>query len=144
MSFLELLKEKNERLNNIPLKLQTVAENQQRKVLNEVLMQLGKLDLQDGQIKINAKNIKLISEISDELKGIFTTDDYLKAVKSFSSEFVAQANINDKLIKKGFGESTNPLAAKAYVESAKRNAVTLLTGSAIDKEFTKPITGILA
>jgi hypothetical protein len=142
-SFESLLKEKNERLESIPLELQTVVQKQQREVLNNVLSKLSKLTTVNGQYKIDAQNIRIISEISDDLKKVFLNDEYLKAVKNFSKEFEIQATLNSRLIDKGFGETANPVASEIYIQTAKRNAVEALVGSPIDSQFIKPIQGLL-
>jgi len=142
-TFEELLKDKNKRLEEIPMALQTAVQKQQKKVLEDVLGKLSQLDVKDGQIKINSKNIKAIADISEELKSALLNDEYLKAVKAFSKEFDVQATINNKLIKAGFGETENPIAAEAYINIAKRGAVDALVGSPIDSNFIKPIQGLL-
>lgn len=143
MSFEELLKQKNERLESIPLELQTVVEKQQRQVLNDVLSKLNKLTTVNGQYKISSENIRIISDISDELKKVFLNDEYLKAVKDFSKEFEIQATLNSKLIDKGFGETANPVASEIYIQTARRAAVESLVGSPVDSQFIKPIQGLL-
>lgn len=139
-TFEQLLKEKNKRLYDIPNELLTVVEKQQKIVLDDIIIQLSKLTTVNGQIKIDSGNIKQIALISDELKSVFLNEEYLEAVKKFSSEFVIQANINDELIKKGFGEIDNPVASRIYIDTAKKNAVAALTS---ESNFIKPIEGIL-
>lgn len=143
MTFDQLLKDKNDRLLSIPAELQTAVEKQQSEVLNGVIGKLSKLDLKDGQIKINSKNIKAVAEISDELKKVFLNDEYIKAVKEFSKEFEVQATLNSKIIEKGFGETVDPVASESYIQIAKRSAVDALTGSPIDSNFIKPVQGLL-
>lgn len=139
-TFETLLKEKNKRLESIPLALQTTLEKQQRKTIAKILKELNTLETSGGNIVINSKNLKKISEISDELKTIFLNDEYLKAVKEFSKEFKKQSTLNQKLIDSGFGETENPIAAKTYIEAAQKNAVKALTE---DNLFVKPISEIL-
>lgn len=142
-TFDELLKEKNNRLEQIPIALQTVVEKQQKQVLNEVLSQLDKLEKINGQIKINSANLKVISNISDELKTIFINDDYLKAVREFAKEFDTQAELNNKIIEKGFGVIDTPIASQTYLDIAKKNAINALVGSPADSNFIKPVQSIL-
>jgi len=142
-SFEAILKEKNARLESIPLELQTVVQKQEKKVLRDIIAQLNKLTTVNGQIKIDSANIRVITEITDELKSILLNDDYLKAVKSFASEFEIQAGLNDDLIKKGFGAFESPVASELYIQTAKRSAVDALVGAPIDANFIKPIQGLL-
>lgn len=143
MSFKSLLEEKNKRLEEVPLAMQTVLEQQQSKILKQIIAELGTLTTVDGQIKIDADNIRKISAISDELKQIFLSKEYTEAVKKFANEFTVQANINKKLIKAGFGTVESPAAGTAYIELAKNSAIESLVGAPIDKDFIKPIQGIL-
>lgn len=139
----DLIKEKNERLNSIPIKMQTAAEKQQRVVFNDIVKKLSQLDTDGELIRISSKNLKLINEISEELKSVLLNDEYTKTVQAFVNQFDVQAKLNDKIIKAGLGETANPMATKTYLNAAKRNAVQSLLGSPLDTEFVKPITGIL-
>lgn len=142
-TFKELLTKKNNRLLSVPEHLQTVVEKQQASVLNGILSKLSKLSTVDGQFKISASNIRLISDISDDLKKILLNTEYLDAVKLFASEFEVQASLNDSLIRSAFGEVPNPVASEIYIQTAKRNAVEALVGSPVDTNFIKPIQGLL-
>lgn len=142
-SFEQLLKEKNNRLESVPLSLQSVVEKQQSEVVNQILSKLSRLKTINGQIKIDAANIRMITEISDELKKVFLNDEYLQAVKEFSKEFEIQASLNSKLIEKGFGSIDSPVASEIYIQTAKRNAIEALIGSPIDTQFIKPIQSLL-
>ncbi len=142
-SFEELLKDKNKRLEQIPLNLLTVTEREQKRVLSDVISKLNALATVDGQIKIDAANLREITKISDELKDAFLTEDYLNAVNKFAGEFQKQAVLNNQIIKAGFGSFESSLASKAYIDLAKKSVIEALVGSPIDKEFIKPIQGIL-
>ncbi len=141
--FEKLLKEKNKRLNDIPAEFLTVVEKQQKVILNDIISQLNSLTTVDGKIKINAANLKEVVKISDELKSIFLNDEYLKAVKEFSDEFVTQAALNDKVIKAGLGEIAESPAAKTYIDIAKRNTINALTTNGVEVNYIAPIQGLL-
>lgn len=142
-TFEELVRLKDKRLEEIPLELQTLAEKQQSKILNEIISKLDSLDRVNGQIKINSKNLRAIADISDDLKSVFINKDYLKAVSEFAKEFDTQAGVNDKLIKKGFGEVATSTASESYLNIAKRNAVDALAGEPYVNISVKPIQSIL-
>ncbi len=142
-TFEELVRLKDKRLEEIPLELQTLAEKQQSKILNEIISKLDSLDRVNGQIKINSKNLRAIADISDDLKSVFINKDYLKAVSEFAKEFDTQAGVNDKLIKKGFGEVATSTASESYLTIAKRNAVDALAGEPYVNISVKPIQSIL-
>lgn len=142
-SFESLLKDKNRRLEEIPLALQTTVQKQQRRVLNDIISQLDTLTTVNGKIKIDSANLKAISTISDELKTVFLNDDYLRAVNDFAKEFDTQASLNNKLIDKGFGSTENPIASKTYIDLAKKNAINDLVGAPAQANFIQPVQDIL-
>ena len=150
MTFKELLKEKNDRLESVPLAMQSAMDKQQSKILKLINSQLSELTTTNGQIDVTAANIRQITIISDELKQVFLTKEYVNAVKEFAREFSAQTVLADQLIAAQFGNAAktaavegSALAASAYIEIAKRSAIDALVGAPIDKEFIKPIQGIL-
>lgn len=143
MTFDELLKEKNKRLDSVPLAMQTALERQQSKILKQLIAEMSTLTTVDGKIEITPQNLNQIANISDNLKKIFLSKDYVNAVKQFANEFGTQAIINNKLIKAGFGAVETPIASTAYIEIAKKAAIESLVGAPIDKEFIKPIQGLL-
>lgn len=140
MSLEALIKEKTKRLEEIPLELQNVVIKQQKAVLDGIVSLLNNLDVKNGQIVISKENLKTIQVISDELKKVYLNDDYLKAVKEFAKEFDKQALLNDKIFKETLGDVETPVASQAYLETAKRGAVTALIDT---NAFIKPIQSLL-
>lgn len=142
-SFEDLIKQKSKKLESVPLALQTVVEKQQKAIADEILLLLNDLETKAGQIVISKNNLELISRIDADLKKIFLNDEYLSSVKDFAKSFDSQALINDKILKETLGATEGFAASEAYVTIAKRSAVESLIGSPIDKEFIKPIQGLL-
>ncbi len=140
MGLEQLIKEKSNRLNDIPLKLQTTVIKQQKQVLDEILSLLNDLDVKNGQIVISKENLRTIERISDDLKKVFLNDEYLKSVKEFAKEFDKQALLNNKVIDSGLGEISTPIASEAYIQTAKKSSVTALVNTS---EFITPIQTIL-
>lgn len=136
----QLIKEKSNRLNDIPLELQNTVIKQQKQVLDEILSLLNDLDVKNGQIVISKENLRTIERISDDLKKVFLNDEYLKSVKEFAKEFDKQALLNNKVIDSGLGEIASPIASEAYIQTAKKSAVTALVNTS---EFITPIQTIL-
>lgn len=140
MGLEQLIKEKSNRLNDIPLELQNTVIKQQKQVLDEILSLLNDLDVKNGQIVISKENLRTIERISDDLKKVFLNDEYLKSVKEFAKEFDKQALLNNKVIDSGLGEIASPIASEAYIQTAKKGAVTALVNTS---EFITPIQTIL-
>lgn len=143
MSFKTLLEEKNKRLESVPLAMQTALEKQQSKILKQLISDLSTLTTVDGKIKIDAANLRAITKISDDLKQVFLSKEYVSAVKEFANEFSVQAALNNRLVKETLGVIDTPIASTAYIQLAQKSAIESLVGSAIDKEFIKPIQSIL-
>lgn len=140
MGLEQLIKEKSNRLNDIPLELQNAVIKQQKQVLDEILSLLNDLDVKNGQIVISKENLRTIERISDDLKKVFLNDEYLKSVKEFAKEFDKQALLNNKVIDSGLGEIVSPIASEAYIQTAKKGAVTALVNTS---EFITPIQTML-
>ena len=140
MGLEQLIKEKSNRLNDIPLELQNTVIKQQKQVLDEILSLLNDLDVKNGQIVISKENLRTIERISDDLKKVFLNDEYLKSVKEFAKEFDKQALLNNKVIDSGLGEISTPIASEAYIQTAKKSSVTALVNTS---EFITPIQTIL-
>lgn len=143
MSLESILNEKNKRLESVPLAFQTSLEKQQKKIILNIQSELSQLEMDGDRIAITDSNLKIVANITDELKSIFYSKDYLKSVKEFANQFDIQSELNLKLIKKTFGEVENPLAAKSYIALAKKAAIESLVGAPADKDFIRPIQGIL-
>ena len=61
MPFKDLLKEKNKRLNDVPLALQTKVQKQQKKVISKTLKEINTLTTNSsGEIIINSANSDLL------------------------------------------------------------------------------------
>lgn len=142
-SFEDLLKQKNKRLEQIPLELQTLAEKQQKRILSDIISKLDGLTKVNGQIKIDSANLRMIADITEDLKDIFVNSDYLKAVNAFVGEFDSQASLNNRLIGKSFGAVEVPLASKTYLDIAKRNAIDALAGDPYKTISVRPIQKLL-
>lgn len=141
--FDDLIKEKIKRLDDVPLKLQTVLDKKQKTILNDLLSKINDLTVKNGAYEITPENLKTVAAISDELKQALLSPEYLKAVKEFASEFDKQAVLNSKIIKDSFGAVDNPIAAEVYITIAKKSAIESLVGAPMDANFIKPIQGLL-
>ena len=76
----KLIEEKIQRLDDVPLKLQTVLQKKQKTILTDLLSKINDLTVKNGAYEITPENLKTVAAISDELKQALLTPDYLKAV----------------------------------------------------------------
>lgn len=140
----EIISEKVTRLDSVPDKLQSSIAKSQKKIFEEILVLLDKLDKsKTGEILTSVKNIEIIEEIIDDLKKVFYTSDYTAAVKEFAGEFDTQGKINKSLITKSLETAEFSALSAAVLKAEKKAAVELLLGSSIDKEFFNPIKGTI-
>lgn len=115
----------------------------QRDIYDSLLEDLGKLELQNGNIKTTVKNLSLINSIKNKLNRIILTDDYLTDVKSFAKSFNEVTSLQNQYwrgIEKTF--KPRPLL-QAIREQAISDVVTKLTEAGIGANIAEPITDIL-
>lgn len=143
MTLEKLIEEKAKRLEEIPTRLLTILEKKQKEILNDILEKINDLSVKNGAYEITSENLLTVSNISDELKSVLLSEDYLKAVKEFAREFDKQAVLNDKIFYETFGTIETPVAATTYINIAKKAAIEMLVGAPMDTEFIKPIQSLL-
>lgn len=143
MTLKELLNKKNKRIYQVPSAFQKQLELGQQEQLDKVNSLISLLEFDGDNLKTSKKNLKIISELTGELRNAVLTSDYLKAVAKFGNEFIEQASVNKKLISLSIDAAIIPEVAKSYINSAKKNAIESLVGAPIDATFIKPIQALL-
>lgn len=140
MTLLELIAQKNQRLEDIPDAFQSSVEKLQRKLFNRITELIGELQTKDGQIVMSEANLLRVQNINDELKRVLNGKEYIDAVRKFTAEFDTQKAINDKYFKKAFGSDFSDVGiANQLVRNSQRNAFELLAGAPAEQNFIAPI-----
>ena len=139
----EIIKSKVGRIESVPNKFNSAVSKNQKKIFEEILWLIEKLERRNGEIITSVKNIELVEEITAELKKVFYGSDYVAAVREFAGEFDQQGKITKSFFKKSFEQSEFTALSEAILKAEKKTAVELLLGSSIDKEFFNPIKGTI-
>lgn len=140
MTLLEIIAQKNQRLEDIPAEFQSSVEKLQRDLYNKIIQHINMLEVRNGQIVMSEANLLRVQQINDELKQVLNGKDYINAVKEFTSEFDTQKQINDDYFKKAFGDSfSDNRLANQLVRNSQKNAFELLAGAPAEQNFIVPI-----
>ena len=140
MTLLELIAEKNRRLETIPAEFQSNVEKLQRGIYNRITELIGELEVKNGQIVMSEANLLRVEQINDEMKKVLNGKEYISAVKEFVGEFEKQKIVNDKYFQKAFKEDFTEVGlANQILKNSQRNAFELLAGAQAEQNFIAPI-----
>lgn len=123
--------DKFERLSTVPDQFVSDVIKEQESLYKLVLKKIDGLQRKNGVIVINSKNLKLASDIANDLTKLLSSGGYKDAVKSFIKEFDAQAEINDNLLKEELDEVIKSANDKLVLDEYKKIAAETLIGVAI-------------
>src|SRR3990167_2763004 len=130
MTLLELIAEKNRRLETIPAEFQSNVERLQRGIYNRITELIGELEVKNGQIVMSEANLLRVEMINEEMKKVLNGKEYISAVKEFVSEFDKQNVINDEYFKKAFGDDFSQVGiANQILKNSQRSAFEMLAGA---------------
>lgn len=141
--FLDLIKEKNRRLESIPDKFLSRVRKSERQVYENVIELLGQLEQKNGKFLSTIENVRIAGQINDELKRALYGSDYLNAVTEFASEFDVQNNLNYDYMREVFNLKSSSELAAAVTQQSKANAIDLLLNRGADSDFVAPLRGII-
>lgn len=140
---MDLLTKKVRRLTTVPDEFLSKIPKAEQQVYDRVVELLGRLELRNGAYAITDKNLRIASEISELLREVLLTSDYVQYVTDFAKEFDQQALLNNELFTKAFPEFTTTELTKRVVGIAKRDAIDLLLNRASDSDFIAPLREVI-
>lgn len=143
MSLLQLIKNKNKRLNSIPDKFLSSVEKAQIKIYDEIVDLIAELETKNGKFIPNKKNLDIVSTITSDLRKVLLKGEYADAVKEFAKQFVEQFKINNEYLKQAFPEYKTTEFTKTANKTIQANVVRSLVDAPIDANFILPIQKIL-
>jgi hypothetical protein len=115
----------------------------EKQTFNKLLEITKDLEIQNGKIKNNVKNLKLIGEIKKELDKIILSKPYLKKVAKFTKAFDKVSDLQ----KEYFSSIGVEFGTIKTLDELKKinidNTIELLTESGIDYNYTSKIRNIL-
>lgn len=138
----EFLKEKIKRLDDIPEQFSGRVIRSQKQIFREILKDLDALQVKNGLIILNDKNLARIGILSEKLRDVIHGSEYVKAVAIFAKQFDAQRNLNRKIFDEIFTNFSDKSLYNTLFQTSKKQAVELLSGAAVDQnvdEFSKII-----
>lgn len=119
--------------------LSPIQEQNYKKVLSLV----KQLDLKGETIKVNVKNLKILSEIKTELDSTIVSKPYIRQVADFTKAFDAVQTLNNDY----FASINVGFSPKSVFEEIKKinidNTIELLTENGIGSAYTSTIKEIL-
>lgn len=138
-SFDKILKESERAIEEFNKDIPSV----QKVIYDELIEQLRKLDLKDGNIRTTVTNLSVINSIKNKLLKLILSDKYLGNVKEFAKSF----NEITKLQNDYWRSSESSFRAKPLLQAIKEQAITdtvsKLTESGIGANIAEPIADIL-
>ena len=105
MTLQQLIQKRVDRLESVPDSLLTVIDKENEKLFQRVLQQLKSLELEDGKVVASKRNLAIVSNIIEELKGALFNGEYVQAIKDFAVEIQAQAKLNNQILEATLGIS---------------------------------------
>lgn len=138
----ELLEQRAERLDAIPLKFEKEVVKTQKKLFSQIIASLEKLDKKGGVFVISVKNLSRVEEIISLMQRALDREDYQKAIKEFAKEFDEQGRINNDYFKK-LERKFNPDAAAEAGLSAARDAVSTSLKDGAHSQLVAPVRQLL-
>ena len=115
----------------------------QSQMLDEVLLLSKKLEINGGSVRINAANLKLISDIKGKLQKIILNPDYIKSVKEYVSNFNELTNLQNQYFNEIADKFSPPGLTKEILKQAKESVVSQLTETGLDANITDSVKEIL-
>lgn len=115
----------------------------QREMYNEIMGELKRLDLKDGNIKVTVANLKVINSIKNKLTKLILNDDYIENVKEFVGSFNEVAKLQNEYWQSVEAKfKPGPLLREIRTQAIS-DAVKQLTESGIGANIGDAISDIL-
>lgn len=137
--FLEILREKNRRIEAVPNALLTATERFQLEVFNAVRMIVQGLTTTGGRIDMTAANLAAIERIDGLIRQAMTEGEYFQAAVAFKNEMSAQATLTTEYFAAVTGNEVSTSFGAALVRTKQAEALELILGSGFDAGFVRPL-----
>lgn len=136
----DLIREKLDRLENIPLDYITNVEREQKKILRSILELLDEIERENGVVVLNDRNIDILSEIDNKIVKVIQGSDYKRFTNEFIKEFDVQLNINNFYISEVIKNVVLPKESEIIVHLYKESAFNDLFGkNSLLQTIAKPV-----
>jgi hypothetical protein len=138
----KLIEDKIKVINDSPDDAFKLAKKAEKSVLNEILSEINRLEIKDGSILMNRKNLLILEDITEDLKKISDNEAYLKVVKELVGGIDSVKELNDKYFKTVFDAKPDDFAKKV-LDNSRKYAVEAMIGASMHEQFLKPISDLI-
>ncbi len=121
----------------------SVIPDIERNTLSRLQLLIKELDIRNGQVLNNVKNLKTIGKLSSEIKNAVLSPRYLKAVQEFINVFNAIAELQTKYFAANFDKAPGKERLDLVQKNAKDALVQRLTGTGLESGIVAAIEDIL-
>ena len=139
----EIVSERLNRLDTVPLALVDSVTALQRNELRGILALLDSLTVKNGMIEVTAQNIAALNDIRAGLEKIFIGKDYVNAVASYANEFAAQGDLVRQMFTASFGDVTFSNVSAKILAATRRQSIELLLGDALSANIVTPVARLI-
>ena len=143
MTLQQLIQKRVDRLESVPDSLITVIDKENEKLFQRVLQQLKSLELEDGKVVASKRNLAIVSNIIEELKGALFNGEYVQAIKDFALEIQAQAKLNNQILEATLGSFSDDELYRNTIRKSQENALLLMDENAVSSNFFQPLKNLL-
>jgi hypothetical protein len=128
----EILKKKLKRLETIPADFINSIPDAERKIYNDLVEALKKLELDsNGNVILNAENYSLIEVLGNEFENAVQSSGYYDNLTDFIKEFNTQKSLNKAYYSQAVEGFENKDVFDLTYEQSKKTAVDILAESAV-------------
>ena len=144
MALQSIIDKSLQRLESIPDDFIGMVNKQNEQLWKELLKLLEGLDVEDGVILANSKNLAQSQVIVDKMRAVMFGGEYLEGLKDFIGAFDEQAVLVNGIFAGQFDDFVSDNALyKQVVNQSKRTTLALFDQSAIDKAWSEPMKRIM-
>ncbi len=142
-TLLELITQKTDRYDSVPLAYEDGVIIAQRKIFGDVIELISQLETSAGSILVTTENLAIVDQIAIQLREVLNRSEYIEATRSFIKEFDGQAAINQEIFSRRFADFSESEFVAGVTASSKRSSTQRLIGAPLDPEFIEPIRQLL-
>jgi hypothetical protein len=132
----EILKKKLKRLETIPADFVNTIPASERKIYNDLVEALKKLQLDsNGNVILNAENYSLIEVLGNDFEAAVQSSGYYDNLTDFIKEFNTQKSLNKAYYSKAVEGFENKDVFDLTYEQSKKTAVDILAESSVKENL---------
>lgn len=138
-TYLEILRDKTQRLEAIPNALLTASERFQLDVFKIVQSLASTLTTKDGNIEMTTQNLTKVEQIDGLIRKAMSEGEYFKAAVQFKNEMASQAALTIDYFGALTGQEVATSFGDALVRTRQAQALELILGSSMEAGFIQPL-----